>query len=325
MPGTDSLYDHLLGHRSIRLLKLLPGNDGDPVQGTLHEHDLDNVPEFETVSYVWGDPSIRQSITCNGVILLVTQSLHDALSQFRLTSESRLLWTDAICINQGDLDERASQVMIMHDIYRLSKKCLVWLGRADEDSAAAFQIIRDIATVLCREKGIPVEEIDRDLDENGRDLMLTQRVRFDGLPPPDSPSWTSLFRFFGRPWFTRIWVSHPSRTCLVFPNYQAGNPGAILCPWLPLLLRRRPNHLCPPLPRNPLDPRQRSAARQEAPHEHGQRLQELELESQHHTRRQTRRPKGPVRRPAALRRQGVQCDGPEGQSLCADELSDVWE
>jgi hypothetical protein len=211
MSATGSLYQDLPGHRSIRLLNLLPGNDADPIQATLHEHDLDHIPAFETVSYVWGDPTITESITCNGIPLKITQSLHDALCQFRLTSGSRLLWTDAICINQQDLDERASQVMIMHDIYRLSRRCLVWLGRAEEDSATAFQIVRDIVAVICQEKGIAVGDIDRDLDENGRDLLLTQKVRFDGLPPPDSPSWTALFRLFGRPWFTRVWVSHPPR------------------------------------------------------------------------------------------------------------------
>ena len=200
-------YEPLPGRRGIRLLQLFPAaHDGDPISATLHCHDLDSAPEFETISYVWGDPARARPIFCDEIPLRITKSLHDALVQFRLKSESRLLWADAICINQADLNERASQVVIMHHIYESSQRCLVWLGRADEHSPIALKVIQDMATILCRYKGIPVEDIDTDLNENGRDLMLTRKFRFDGLPPRDSQTWVSVFKFFGRPWYTRVWV-----------------------------------------------------------------------------------------------------------------------
>ena len=40
---------------------------------------------------------------------------------------SRLLWIDAICINQTDIDERNAQVAIMGDIYKEASRVLVWL------------------------------------------------------------------------------------------------------------------------------------------------------------------------------------------------------
>lgn len=206
------LYKSRLGYNAIRLLELQPGNDGDPIFATLDEHKLGAAPVYETISYVWGDPTVRESITCDGVVLKITQNLYHALHQFRRPSTSRLLWTDAICINQNDLDERASQVLMMHEIYKSGRRCLVWLGPGDEHSSVALRIIGDIATVLCKEKGIAMNEIDQDLDENGQDLLLNSRLGFDGLPPPDSLDWVSLYGFFCRPWFSRIWVSMESAT-----------------------------------------------------------------------------------------------------------------
>lgn len=203
---TASLYKSL-DHGEIRLLELQPGNGEDTIRATLHQHRLDAAPRYETISYVWGDPTVRESIICDGVLVETTQNLYQALKQFREPTTSRLLWADAICINQNDLDERATQVMIMHEIYKSCQRCLVWLGPADEHSPVALRVIGEIAAILCKERGIALDEIDKDLDENGRDPVLTSRLHFDGLPPPDSLDWVSLYHFFDRPWFSRIWVS----------------------------------------------------------------------------------------------------------------------
>jgi hypothetical protein len=41
------------------------------------------------------------------------------------------LWADALCINQSDLEERASQVQLMAQIYTGASKVLIWLGMGD--------------------------------------------------------------------------------------------------------------------------------------------------------------------------------------------------
>jgi hypothetical protein len=40
-----------------------------------------------------------------------------------------LLWVDAICINQDDIEERNRQVKLMAFIYSRALAVLVWLGR----------------------------------------------------------------------------------------------------------------------------------------------------------------------------------------------------
>lgn len=62
---------------------------------------------------------------------LVTQSLHDALCRLRSTTATRVLWIDAICINQVDLAERNAQVHQMGEIFFTARNVVVWLGDCD--------------------------------------------------------------------------------------------------------------------------------------------------------------------------------------------------
>ena len=45
---------------------------------------------------------------------------------------SGVLWADAICINQADVDERSSQIGLMGDIYRRGSRLHVWIGTVHE-------------------------------------------------------------------------------------------------------------------------------------------------------------------------------------------------
>jgi Heterokaryon incompatibility protein (HET) len=46
---------------------------------------------------------------------------------------SRLLWIDAICINQEDVDERNHQVQMMFDIYQQAQVVRAWIGCKTEE------------------------------------------------------------------------------------------------------------------------------------------------------------------------------------------------
>jgi len=41
------------------------------------------------------------------------------------------LWIDAICINQGDPEEKNQQLNIMVDIYAEAEETLIWMGFND--------------------------------------------------------------------------------------------------------------------------------------------------------------------------------------------------
>jgi hypothetical protein len=118
--------------REIRLCTLQPGSGDDPVNCTLTTVSLDDKPRYEAVSYVWGDASMRQEIVVDSKSLLVTVNLHTALRYLRWKDRPRVLWADAICINQQNIDERSSQVSFMDNIYREAVEVQVWLCEEEE-------------------------------------------------------------------------------------------------------------------------------------------------------------------------------------------------
>src|SRR5436305_6741327 len=83
------------------------------------------IPPFEALSYCWGSPANKKTMnvsignfglsgTGNDLqtqTLSITASLDEALRHLRRNDgTSRLLWVDAVCINQEDIPERGSQV-----------------------------------------------------------------------------------------------------------------------------------------------------------------------------------------------------------------------
>ena len=60
--------------------------------------------------------------------------LHEGLA-VRLRTQPRVLWIDAICIDQRNLEERYSRVRRIGSIYRNAVKISVWIGSASHGSA----------------------------------------------------------------------------------------------------------------------------------------------------------------------------------------------
>lgn len=86
---------------------------------------LDEKPSYEALSYTWGDQSREaKTILLNGLLFPVGPSLSDAL--FHLRSDvDRLLWVDAICINQLDATEKNSQISQMSQVYRAASRVII--------------------------------------------------------------------------------------------------------------------------------------------------------------------------------------------------------
>ena len=118
--------------KEIRLCKIFNGALDDPLQSELAIVSLDDNPIYETVSYTWGAPTFNKDIKVNGDLLTITTILHTALRYLRWTGLPRVLWADGMCINQADLDERASQVSMMDSIFEKSQELQIWLGEVSE-------------------------------------------------------------------------------------------------------------------------------------------------------------------------------------------------
>ena len=101
----------------IRLLTLCPGNFEQDIQCKLRIVSLDQHPNYVALSYCWGDPNDRATISLNEQDHPVTSSLATALRYVRRNDEEVILWNDATCINQKDRVEKGSQIMLMGQIY----------------------------------------------------------------------------------------------------------------------------------------------------------------------------------------------------------------
>jgi hypothetical protein len=168
-------------HNRIRLLRLLPHQDRNAdIQCYLFEYVLDDSYShlFEALSYVWGDANDKLPIFIHGYRLDVTLNLHAALSQLRNHSIDRVLWIDAICINQDDQSEKEHQILSMATIYSQAYRVLVWLGAAADDSDLVFKEIRSI--------------------EDRISMSASEKEQFE----------SAGLALLQRPWFRRIWVRY---------------------------------------------------------------------------------------------------------------------
>jgi len=137
-------YTPLPSQKFIRLLELYPGHGNDDIDCALIHTELEQAPEYETISYTWGNPTNKSIVLCHGKIVKVTQNLKDALVRFRLKDRSRILWVDALCINQEDGPEKGFQVKLMNRIYGNATRVCVWLGCTTAQMQPAFELIAQI-------------------------------------------------------------------------------------------------------------------------------------------------------------------------------------
>lgn len=196
------------GTREIRLAHLEPSlNLEDQPSCSLHIVSLDENPSYEAFSYAWGDPTItvpiqlwsspQTSSQCAreasalsaptedevyGAQWPVTTNLEAALRYLRHRSEVRIIWVDAICIDQSNIEERNHQVPLMKTIYSNAVAVQVWLGSPSERSDGAMEILKQIF------QGVPFIEI-----KVGDSLLQ------------DDDLW-SVIELMKRPWWSRTWV-----------------------------------------------------------------------------------------------------------------------
>ena len=174
---------------SLRLLKLRHAdNPNDRIVCDLFEvaPDQRDTYKYEALSWTWASEGSAKTIAIDrgdiAYALDIRNNLYQALQVLRRKHESRILWIDAICVNQDDPDEKNHQIPMMPSIYGNALRVCIWLGPASEDSNMAIDFI---------------EEIMNDI------------WKFDELCKPEGntgPRWHALFSLIMRPWFSRRWI-----------------------------------------------------------------------------------------------------------------------
>lgn len=139
------MHRKLEGKSVVRLLVLHPGYGRDGLYCTLLHFSLACRPKYEALSYEWSSLPGSGGINCNGHIMDVTENLYHALRYLRFPKLPRYLWIDAICINQRDRIEKASQVSMMKQIYASATETLVWLGPHIRLVGHTFEVLESLA------------------------------------------------------------------------------------------------------------------------------------------------------------------------------------
>lgn len=184
LPKGDYAYDRLeLGESRFRLLRISSHSKEGPVHGVLDQYTFKNAPDYEALSYTWSDESEESKggkkrhgkplfIGKHFRQLAVTMNCDAALKQLRSMGK-KYIWIDAICINQGDADEKRDQIALMHQIYSYAAGVLIYLGP--------------------RQKTRAVYALGQDTDGLMNSLSSDSYIQ-------------ELRSFFSKPYFSRIWV-----------------------------------------------------------------------------------------------------------------------
>lgn len=188
--------------QEFRLLTVHASSGHVTIRATLTTQSLIEKPHYETVSYCWGDASIRGNIILNDHLFDLPASTENTLRRMRYDDTDRVLWIDAICINQTDIDERSHQVAMMDSIYRSGVRNLIWLGEAEpchaDDAVIVFNAVW---------QGIlSVTGGDGDISSSVQDGQRN-RIRLVDSPIVESDfDFRPILRVFQKPWFARLWV-----------------------------------------------------------------------------------------------------------------------
>lgn len=214
-------YSPLPTPTAIRLICLDPSCDDEDV---INCHldvvpELQSAPQFEALSYCWGAGGRAKEVRCNNdAACLVSENLFFALRRLRLRDRKRLMWIDAMCINQHDLLERGQQVSIMRMIYAQSSGVVVWLGELDGAFESTIRFMHEIAQDVLGKAGEIHDE--RTCAEVLRELLVQEKVRLlrtwvpsASLPDFSESCWEDLARFFELPWLYRVWVIQEIQSC----------------------------------------------------------------------------------------------------------------
>ncbi|KAI0517557.1 heterokaryon incompatibility protein-domain-containing protein [Xylaria bambusicola] len=119
---------------AIRLLILKPRGFYDQLTGILESVTFSERPKYLALSYTWESrqPDTHglplDELTLNGHDIPIKRNLALALRYLRSENHPLPLWIDAVCIDQGNIDERNDQVALMASIYSRATAVITWLG-----------------------------------------------------------------------------------------------------------------------------------------------------------------------------------------------------
>ncbi|RDW81871.1 hypothetical protein BP6252_02983 [Coleophoma cylindrospora] len=197
----------------IRVLDLdaAPSSNANPnhrnvISGRLRVVDLNDAPTFTALSYTWGDYSepVKDMIECNGYPLEVTRNCWSALWHLRKAHGAITIWIDAICINQGNGEEKKGQIALMGTIFPSAQLVYIWLGEGSKKTDRAMDYLAQgglpFSFLITRRVGgrIPTG--------NSMAFRFAIHILLCLLTFRLRPHYAALDEILSRPWVKRLWT-----------------------------------------------------------------------------------------------------------------------
>ena len=143
---------------------------------------------YIAVSYACGAGPYDKPMLLDNCDFRLRDNLHAFMQAYCAPKDCyRMLWVDALCIDQENKAERSQQVQLMSKIYSRAQKVIAWLGPAADDSDWCFDRFGAIG----------------DVDE-----LSLDNIRYDGsryLDVYGTRLRTGVTAILKRPMFSRVW------------------------------------------------------------------------------------------------------------------------
>lgn len=208
LAAPSPMYKPLNAHDgSIRLLAIQPASTlSAPIVCQLEYIKLSQNSVFEALSYTWGTPEPKKSIRLEDYDFDILENLEAALRRLRKPGEKRLMWIDAICINQENLQERGEQVIQMRSIYERAEKIIIWLGEPDHPGQDEWSVLKSLANA----NGWATNQIHMWRQKKNFDLSRGFFGRYAAMAAGeyngDQFEHGELGQLLDRPWWKRVWI-----------------------------------------------------------------------------------------------------------------------
>ncbi|KAI1100557.1 HET-domain-containing protein [Jackrogersella minutella] len=174
-----------------RLLRFLESSSepDQPLRFEVLTYSLIRPPEYFALSYCWGDSLNQSPIEVDGEIIYVSRNLAAALRHSGF-HPGTLIWADAICIDQHNVNEKAHQIRLMGLIYSKAQATAVWLGEEGRDTQCALTFLEEIGFDQNQMSHISNDVFIRTLRNTRRPVR----------------SLRGLYELLIRPYWERVWI-----------------------------------------------------------------------------------------------------------------------
>ena len=136
-----------LNEGEFRLIKFTATEDFQ-INVEIEHFVLETETRWKALSYRWGEEETTELIHLGDTHFLVKPNLFAFIKCMIREQQSDWFFVDAICINQSDLLERASQVKLMGEIYRRAIEVIAWIRLTDTPgSAETIETLESIEAV----------------------------------------------------------------------------------------------------------------------------------------------------------------------------------